>query len=169
MVRTMSDHRLVALSLLGLSVTSCGGGNAGPGSGGGAASCVPGKLTLVGDLESQPVDAEIDYASAIFQQGGGSKSYDLGYVDGMLHLEWTALIAYGQSTAAKGTVVMPTGQPHAGQTICAGSGSIKYVAVGDGGFANNNIFTLRSLSSGPVCPGAPLAGSIDGCGADSLQ
>jgi hypothetical protein len=64
---------------------------------------------------------------------------------------------------------MPAGAPHAGETICAGSGTtLSYVAAGDGGFANNNLFTLRSLTSGPTCPGAALAGSLDGCGADGL-
>ena len=58
---------------------------------------------------------------------------------------------------------MPAGSPHAGETICAGSGSITDQSATDGAVLDNYLFTLQTLSTGPTCPGTALAGRIDGC------
>jgi hypothetical protein len=135
--------------------------------GGNAAACVLGQLTLVGELDGQPVNVQISDTSSAFQQGSTPHTFDVDYAGGTLHLEWGALIGYSQTTAATGTAVMPAGAPHAGEAICAGSGTMEYIdPSGNNGNPpgpENDVFSLGTLSSGPTCPGIALAGTINGC------
>jgi hypothetical protein len=57
---------------------------------------------------------------------------------------------------------MPASAPHAGETVCGASGTVKYEEfTNDSG--TDYVFTLMDLSVGPTCPGTPLAGSLAGC------
>lgn len=145
--------------LLLLTATGCGSDDdSGPG--GGSAPCVAEKLTLVGELEGQAVAIEIDWTSRSWNQLSSPKTLDVGYDGGSVHLEWSELIAEGDSASASGMVVMPAQAPRAGETICA-DGSSSIADAGD-----HYQFALRGLSLGPTCPGTALAGSIDGCAGD---
>jgi hypothetical protein len=162
----MNDWRLV-FALSGLVAVACGssGGPAGDGTEIMApAACVANKLTLVGELDDQPVDLQIDLTSSLFQQVHVPYSTDLGYVGGSAHVQWnTMIISDRPAVAATGTVVMPPGAPHAGETICGGKGTIEGTDPAGTGFKINQIFTLGTLTVGPTCPGPVLAGSIKGC------
>ena len=147
------------LALLALAALGCGSSDD-DGSGGGSAPCTAGMLTLVGELDGQPVAVELDWSSRSWNQLGTPKTLDVGYAGGTVHLEWSELIARGDGTAASGTIVMPADAPRAGETICAGAGTT--ILDADDAYR----FALRGLSLGPTCPGAGVAGSIDGCVAD---
>jgi hypothetical protein len=159
----LNAWRLVAFMLSGLAAAACGSSGADTGVGSNAAACVANELTLAGELDGQPVAVQLDTTSSVFQQLSTPATLDVGYADGAVHLQWNNLLPIGQTTAATGTIVMPAGSPHAGETICAGSGSITDQSATDGAVIDNYLFTLRTLSTGPTCPGTALTGSIDGC------
>ena len=168
MKRRPSNHwcllgRLFASALFGLVGAGCGSSGSAT-SGDNTAACVSQKLTLAGELDGQSVSVQLDPTTYVFQQGTTPHTFDVGYADGALHLEWSTLVPIGGTTAATGTIVMPAGTPHAGETICAGNGTTitDQSPAGSGG-VDNQLFTLQALSSGPSCPGTALAGSIDGC------
>ena len=168
----MRAWRLLVLGWFAAGVVACGGdgtsvdaaaGTDGPG----GPACVAGRLSLFGDLNGQSVALEVAVTSSSFQQLTVPHSYDLTYVGGTLHLEWTGILPFGKTTAATGTFVMPAGAARAGETICAGSATLKYVnRPGVPGGKQDTSFTLGGLSAGPTCPGAALAGNLDGCAGD---
>jgi hypothetical protein len=119
-------------------------------------------MALLGELDGQHVDAATAFTLWSFQQGVLPHSLDLPNDGSLLHLEWRMLLPPGVPDAATGRVVIPATAPRAGETICAASGSIKYEDFTNGNGADY-IFTLTDLSSGPTCPGTPLAGSLAGC------
>ena len=121
-----------------------------------SAPCVEGKLVLVGELDGQPVSAEVDYTGYVWAQLSTPGTLDVSYAGGSVHVEWSELVSAGSTTAASGTVIPPAPAPHAGETLCAASGSVTDEE-------ETNPFTLRDLSLGPSCPGTPIAGSLDGC------
>jgi hypothetical protein len=67
------------------------------------------------------------------------------------------------AVSATGTIVMPAGAPHAGETFCGASGNIGETDPANTGAHVNQVFTLGTLSVGPTCPGVALAGHISGC------
>jgi hypothetical protein len=156
------DWCLVAFMVSGLAAAACGSGGADMGAGNNAAVCVPYELTLAGELDGQSVAVQVD-VSSLFQQISPPYTLDASYADGAVHLQWNKPLPIGQTTPVTGTIVMPAGSPHAGETICAGSGTVTDQSATDGGVFDNYLFTLRTLSIGPTCPGAALAGEIDGC------
>jgi hypothetical protein len=168
----MDNRRMTLVALLGalLVVVGCGS-SARPA--GAAAACAPLKVNLVGELDGQAVNAQLDVLSGSFQLVAPPYALDVGFFGGgTLEVAWTTAISYRQMTPATGNIVMPPGTPHAGETICAGSGATRYVdsSGGNGGTGapNNNFFTFDTLTVGPTCPGtAALTGSIDGCAQDS--
>jgi hypothetical protein len=154
---------LFAFALSGL-VLNAGCGSSGSATAANTAACVSQMLTLAGELDGQPVSVQLVPMGSVFQQGTTPHTFDVSYAAGALHLEWSTLVPIGGTTAATGTIVMPAGTPHAGETICAGNGTtITDQSTGGTGGSDNELFTLQTLSSGPSCPGAALAGSIDGC------
>ncbi len=154
---------LFAFALSGLmSFAACG--SSGSATAANTAACVSQMLTLAGDLDGQAVSVQLVPTGLVFQQGTTPHTFDVSYADGALHLEWNSLVAIGGTTAAAGTIVMPAGTPHAGETICAGTGTtITDQSTGGSSGLDNELFTLQTLSSGPSCPGTALGGSIDGC------
>jgi hypothetical protein len=163
---TRANARLVVFALFGLTAAACGadGGGSGPG-GITPAVCVAGKLVFTGDLDGDPFDVQVDPGTELFQQFSPPFSWDLNYTAGMLHLQWNSPIFIdGSGAAATGTMVMPAGAPHAGETICGASGTIAQKDTSGGTGAHvNNLFALGTLSAGPTCPGAALSGGISGC------
>jgi len=159
-MRRMTSARrllLVAWALAGVGCGSSDGASKTP------ASCMLHMVTILGDLDGQSLDVQEQTTSLAFQQGATPYTLDVGYADGTLHLEWNTRFADNSTTApTTGTVVMPAAAPHAGETICVGSGTIRDTTGGTGTHGNY-IFTLGTLSSGPSCPGPGLGGSIGGC------
>jgi hypothetical protein len=147
----MSLARSVAL--MGFVALGCGGVEDEVGS----APCLAGKLTLVGDLDGQPVSSEVDWTSFTWDQLTDPRHFSVTYDGGALELEWDGIVSSGNSIRASGSLVMPAGAPYAGNTICSGAGT--RVADHDDVFP----FVLRSLTVGTICPGTPVAGTLDGC------
>lgn len=171
MRRWMTSDPLLLLALCGIGLAACGssggsptdGGPDGPG-GTTTAPCTLNYVALAGDVDGQLVAVQVVETSFLFQQGSLPHTFDVGYEGGMLHIEWTSLLPTdAPAVPATGTIVMPAGAPHAAETLCAGSGSIREHDLDGTGFHVNQIFTLGTLSIGPACPGAALAGSINGC------
>ncbi|HMF43699.1 MAG TPA: hypothetical protein VKQ32_23655 [Polyangia bacterium] len=156
----MREQRWVILAGA-IATVGCGSS----GDGGTPSTCMANMITLAGELDGQPVDVQEQDMGLAFQQLSMPYTLDVTYADGTLHVEWRTLFPNnGAGASATGTVIMPAAAPHAGETICAGSGTIRDTSDNMG--HSNYIFTLGTLSSGPTCPGAALAGSIDGCVAD---
>jgi hypothetical protein len=157
---------VLVLVLFGVTSAGCGGG--GPAGDGteitATPPCATNKLTLVGEVEGQPVDLTIDLTSSTFQQLNVPYTADLGYVGGSAHLQWNISIgADGRAVAATGNVVMPAGAPRAGETICGGKGTIKGMDPTGMGFKLSQLFTLGTLTVGATCPGMAVAGGVRGC------
>ena len=156
----MRGRRLLGSVLLALASGACGDGG-GAGSAIPAATCTPGMLTLLGELDGQHVDAAIAASSWSFQQLSLPHTLDVPFDGSVLHLEWSTLISLGGTGAASGRVVMPANAPHPGETVCGASGTLKDQEVSS--TRSDYIFTLSDLSLGPTCPGAAVAGSLAGC------
>jgi hypothetical protein len=133
-------------------------------------------LKIEGDLEAAPV--HVDQSPA----GGGFSQLATGQFDtplsvtinGMpvppapgeteVHLQWQQTIPDGSSTAASGTVVLPSGDPRAGETVCAGQGS-EVVMPLSGDFMQ---FDLQNLRLGAACDQA-LGGRLRGCWSSGIS
>jgi len=89
------------------------------------ATCTFNKVTLVGDLDGQTVDVQVDQTGGLFQQFSLPYTMDTPFTGGMVHMEWTTLLPINRpAVSATGTIVMPAGAPHAGETFCGASGNI---------------------------------------------
>ena len=135
--------------------------------GGFLGQCIPGQTNLVGGLDGQPVHIQGNFGMSS-QQGTlpymldiPSPSAPAGVLQ--VHLQWSTPVPTGQKTMVTGTLVMPTGSPHGGETLCVGAGSMEYASFPDAGLLTDEKFVLEMLSVGPSCPGAALPGRIDGC------
>jgi hypothetical protein len=162
---------------MGTAGMSGSAGAAGPGvdaatdahdGGGFLSQCVAGEGTLVGTLDGQNVTAQLDLTYA-------GQSFTLPYTfdlpnatlpsySGKVHLEYTTPIGLDQPVPITGTIVMPAGAPHAGETICVGAGMFEYQSLpADSSLRTGVLFSLEDLSAGPSCPGTPLTGRMDAC------
>jgi hypothetical protein len=162
----MRDWRLFAIGLSGLAAISCGG-DGGNGVGLGITPpCVDYYMALNGMLDGQPVDAQVQNSGSLFQQLQQPYTFDADYAaGGGMHLKWATLVPIdGAPVAVTGTIDMPAGAPHGGETLCAGGGALGEVDTSaDAGRTTEFRFTLGMLSSGAACTGAALMGSIKGC------
>ena len=158
----MIGRPATAAVLLALTSGACGDSDNGPHIP--PATCTAGIVAFLGELDGQHVDASTAFSSWGFQQLTLPYSLDIPPPDGnVLHLEWTTPILENGTSAASGTAVMPATAPHAGETICAASGTMSDRPLSSGGGDSDYVFTLTDLSSGPTCPGTSLAGSLAGC------
>src|SRR5262245_48359664 len=130
----------MALALLALTCGACGGSD-GPNIP--PATCTAGAMTLLGELDGQQADGSTAFSGWAFQQLTLPHSLDLPTDGSILHLEWSPLLSPNSSTATSGRVVMPASTPHAGETICAASGTFRYRDLSSNG--NDYIFTLTDL------------------------
>ena len=168
--RRMRDWRLLVIGLSGLATISCGGNGGGGGPVVGITpACVDFYMVLHGVLDGQPLDAQIQHSGSLFQQVQQPYTFDVDYSgggqDGHMHLEWTTRFPIdGPAVPITGTIVMPAGVPHDGETLCAGSGAIRQVDTsGGGGTMTEFRFSLEMLSTGFNCAASSIAGLINGC------
>ena len=131
-----------------------------------------GRFSLGGDLDGHGVDVVVRQNSSYFTQATLPYSYEVLYDDdrGMLRLSFTSLIGTGVSSPATGTIVMPSGAPRAGETICVEEGTLTMTQDPDAGVIGMHfVFDLTGLSApasgplGPNCPGTSIAGHLSGC------
>ena len=165
-------RRLSILPALGLALAACGGSDdeTGGQNAGAAVECAPDSMRLKGTIDGTPVDrSEPIQGSGLTQVGAGH--FDSMYVGpdlindperSWLVLDWPAAVPHDSRSTATGTLVLPAGEPMAGQTLCARDGTFV-------GFTREGVFYfgLRSLSAGTDCT-TPLAGSLDGCWFNAL-
>ena len=127
-------------------------------------SCAPGTMRLEGMLDGMSIAvAQASETGGWAQTDGGEfgsqdnigTTHEPSLAD--VELRWTRGIAVGQSTSVAGTVVMPTGGPYAGETFCAGVGSVVR-SGGDGELQ----WVLKNLTGGGGCM-VPIAGELRGC------
>ncbi len=140
---------------IGLALWGCGGGGSGSGGGLGAAMCVPDMVSIDGSLDGTNISTSVSFSSSSFQQLSDPSSYDLGFDGGgTLHLEWSGLVADGQTTKATGRVTMPSGEPRAGEELCSSNAALSTDDVG-------TRFRFDDLT---VCSsGDSVEGSLLGC------
>ena len=162
----MRDWCVFVIALCGLTAVACGGDEGDAPGLGMTPACVDYYMALNGTLDGQPIAAQAQYSGSLFQQFQKPYTFDVNYpTTGGMHLEWTVLLPTdGPAVPVTGTIDMPAGAQHGGETLCAGSGALKEVDTSGGTGAMAEFrFTLGMLSSGATCTGAPLAGSINGC------
>jgi hypothetical protein len=133
----------------------------------GSTTCGANTVELSGTLEGATISTQgtpSDY-SFINALGGqpGSVSFGFG-AGGKLTLTWTELVADDESTAASGTLRMPTGGALSGQTFCVSAATVTPRSMSEGDGVS---FALSTLVSG-ACAGVSVAGSIDGCVSPSM-
>jgi hypothetical protein len=127
-------------------------------------SCAPGTMRLEGVLDGMSIAisqtsetggwAQTEGGELGAQNNTGSaREPSLADVD----LQWHTGITVGRSTAVTGIVVMPTGSAFAGETFCAGDGSIVRSA-GDGELQ----WVLKNVTGGSGCA-VPVMGELRGC------
>jgi hypothetical protein len=147
----------MAAALLAPLAAGCGGGDAGLSID--RSVCRPDAIVFVGDLEGTAIPQDPHATSGgVFQQIQKPYSYDLTYDGGTLHLEWNAPLFEGRPGGATGSVVMPPGAPHAGETVCGGKGLFGYFDDNPG---TTRLLDLEELSLG--CGGAAIAGALSVC------
>jgi hypothetical protein len=130
--------------------------------------CSSGTVQLGGSIEgtmlSGPYSGPSDYVfvNAMIDKPG-TLSFGFGS-GGKLYLTWTEAAAPGQSTAAYGTLTMPSGGPFGGQAFCVSAAMLSVPATGQGDAIT---FQLSTLVEGP-CAGSSVEGSIEGCAAPPM-
>jgi hypothetical protein len=162
----MADWRLAILGSWALLAAACSSGMGADSSA--TAPCASGFVTFTGEIGGQAVSVMVRETSGQFQQATVPYTLDVTYDGGQLHLEWTTTFPFdAPPTPATGTVVLPASAPHAGETICFATGTIRErePPADAGRFEVDTLFTMGSLSLGPSCPGAPIAGAsaLNGC------
>lgn len=129
----------------------------------GLVSCAPGTMRLEGVLDGMSI------AIAQTSDTGGWAQTDEGEFGSLnntrdrepsladVQLQWQSRVTGGRSTPVTGVVVLPTGGPFAGETLCVGEGSIVRSA-GDGQLQ----WVLENLRGGSGCA-VPITGELQGC------
>jgi hypothetical protein len=80
--------------------------------------------------------------------------------NGLLHLQWSGNLTDNVVVAVTGALTMPEEGPQAGQQYCVNAGTLQMVTLQ--GASRYYTFDLVTLSQGPTCPGAAVAGHIAG-------
>lgn len=147
-------------------VVGCGGNTTAPGGPGtsNVVQCSKDQFRLVGSLDGVAVDDQEQASGGMTQFNGGSLDTVMGTPDDgagagptEAHLTWTTGLVFGESGPATGTIDLAGGLPHAGETLCVGSGTIVGF-TSDGDF----YFSLRDLHTGTNCE-TVVTGQLDGC------
>ena len=125
-------------------------------------NCSPGTMRLEGTLDGMSISISQTSSGGGWAQAGGGEfgSQDNAIREASLvdvELRWDNDISVGRSTNAAGTIVMPTGGVFAGETFCAGEGSI--VHSGQDGELQ---WLLKNITGGGGCV-VPVAGELRGC------
>jgi hypothetical protein len=146
---------------LALVLVGCGSSDA-AGTGGGG-SCAPGEFTLNGTLDGQAVTHRGTVTGHAWVQAGSPYTLDVqSEPTASLHAEWTTLVMDNGGTAAiTGSVTLPSGVPHGGETLGAEAGTLTK-------FADEVQLEYSKLSVSVACitapcPASPVEGSLKVC------
>lgn len=147
-----------------LLLTACGS-DSGPGAGGpgAGAACAEGAFDLSGTLDGQTVSQSGTLKSHLWEQLGSNDKLDATFDPvSSVHAEWTGLVADGQTTAiTAGSVTMPAGAPHGGETLNAASGTLTK-QTDSVSFEFTDLTAAVTCVTAP-CPATPVTGTLDGC------
>jgi hypothetical protein len=146
-----------ALTGCGSDSTGAGGSNVAIGVG-----CAEGVFDLSGTLGGEAVSHHGTVEGHAWIQTGSSNKLDATFgPSGSVHAEWTSLVADGQTTAITGSITMPSGTPHGGETLNSGAGNMS-----KNGDVVGFEYTVLSVSVACIqapCAGDPVEGSLQGC------
>jgi hypothetical protein len=137
---------------------ACSGTSTGSGvGGGGGAACQKGEVKISGTIGGVIIDQRYTFRGIVLNQISTPKTATVTIEGGgQVALQWDALTATGQTTAARGNLLMPDG-PLAGENVCFGTGST--VTLLD----NAGTFVVKTPSKGTSCPGSATTGELQGC------
>jgi hypothetical protein len=170
---------LGACSSSGSDEGDAGGGGSGNGVGGGAGAAATflgcsgdTSFHLAGNVGGESIDlSEAPTTGGFSQQSNApgphfripnSESEDTEELV-VVFLTWRDTALTGEITAIDGWVRLPVGSPLAGETICAGDGSVMRIpASEDEPTAGDFQFVLLGLSRGSDCSN-PVSGELRGC------
>lgn len=143
-----------------IALVGCGSSDT---AGGGGASCAAGEFVLSGTLDGQAVSHHGTVTGHAWVQAGSPYTLDVQFAPtASLHAEWTTLVSDNGGTAAiTGSVTLPSGVPHGGETLDASAGTMTK-------FTDEIRFEYSKLSLSVTCvtapcPASPVEGSLDGC------
>ncbi len=164
------------------SATSGGAGSGGAGSGGSGAlggassSFLPcagdTPFHLVGDADGEAIELSDAPTTGGFSQQSNPPGPHFRIPNAtaeddeqlvVVYLTWDQVVASGEVAPVEGWVRLPLGGALAGETICAGSGSVMTIPAGEDEVARGSFqFRLLGLSRGTDCA-EPVAGELQGC------
>lgn len=150
-----------AVILLGASACSSSGSEQGPDTT--TLACADGELRIQGQLGDDAVDLQETYTSYFFENklGAGPGRLSAATPSGQLLLEFDMLTAFGETSAARGSISDTNAAIDFGN--CATEGFPSSMTISSDG--NTLHFALKQLRSGgpAYCAGDVLAGSLSGC------
>lgn len=145
------------LPACGNDANGAGGTTAGAG-----LTCAEGAFQLKGTLDGQAVSAQGTVKGHTWQQFSSPNTLDASFDPASsVHAEWAQLVAEGETTAITGSVTMPAGGPHGGETLNSTSGRL--TKLGDEvrfEFAELGV-SVQCIQA--PCPDSPVEGSLGGC------
>ena len=164
----MMAWRAAVFAVLGAAAIGCNGPHPFIAPPGDVATCTPFKMVLLGNLDGQMFNVAVGLDNSNFQQATLPYSYGANFGTGMVQLSFNDVISRDAGAATTGTIIMPPGTPHAGETICVGGTIFTTTLPGGSGSIDYFEFSLTPMSpadasSASVCPGALLAGALSGC------
>jgi hypothetical protein len=141
---------------------SSSGGNPDGSTDGNQHACGAAQMMVTGTVAGDPYSAQATVAG---QQISNAPSVDRQcYTDvyfiggGRLSLEWPSTLAAGQTSAARGYLILE-GEPPLNTGNCMSGLLESEITWGANGFE----FVLRALHQAPYCSGAPVEGEVSGC------
>jgi hypothetical protein len=145
-----------ALALLASSILGCQGSS-------GTSTCAANTVELTGTLEGATVSGQYTAPSSysfmnVLEGKPGSVTFGFGTGE-RLALTFYELVLDDASTAASGSLTMPTGGALGGQTFCVSAATVTPRSTNEGGGVS---FELSTLVNGP-CARVSVAGTLEGC------
>lgn len=156
----MTPRRVVvALAALSVVAASCSSTSSGTGGGGGSGPvCVKGTVRFEGTIGSESVQKEYPFKGIVLNQASTPKTVSVSFGSGgQITMQWSDLLANGQTSSATGSVFFPSDGPLASSNVCLGPGST--VTLLD----NAGQLSVESPTTGTSCPGSATQGQLSAC------
>jgi hypothetical protein len=151
--------RPVVLGAASVIALACSATSSGTGGGaGGGPVCSKGTVRLEGTIGGESVQKEYPFKGVVLNQASTPKTVSVYFGSGgQITMQWSELLANGQTSAATGSIFFPSDGPLAGSNVCLGSGST-VTLLDDAGQ-----LSVASPTTGTSCPGSATQGQLSGC------